>query len=470
MAGDSSVFEMVSSETLQSILGLLQRIDPKTLPESHRDLKSKVLHAIFNLQKGKVEFMVNRDIQKLMRLASSLASTDKKFCRTLTSVVVKRVRHVYKGMLPGVLLLDSRLDAATVQELRADLLAIIAHMLENKVIGDLRMSELTEFVVAIKRYENKGLFSGSKVLKDHLLSEVLETAVKHIHSAATGANQGGSSARNAVQEIGGLMEAFNNLEMSDQVKEAYSNFLVNVPEAGHDTELTIRRCQHLLQMVADLSKKIEFSPVNDEESIKIKFKIGELKRALMGLRRKLSGAIRKSSAKEAVEIFRLMTQLNDSEDLSIPSFIQKITVGKLVQESYIFSTPELLSHLKLLQPHIPETEALIIKAVDELCLNEYSQTVQVEYQFRKLMNSKYNSVFDWPDEQDLTTGKFKSYRDIESLALEIKPLFKINTLSCNALLLLSQTSAKHLVKTHLSKVDRRYCTAESLAILDSLPT
>lgn len=447
---------------------LVCKLNPLLLRDSSIENQKKILKSLYHSQKSKVEFMGTNEISVIVKVCVKQQIFEKKFCKSVTDTVLKRIRQASPSMIATILSLNSRLDSSTILESKADILTFINSLIEKKSFDKLKTSEISEFIQTVLEFDKKGLFSGSKVLKDHLLIEGLQSAKRRQESILAQKGPHSKEYNQNIARFVDILKPFITYQMTETFQEKLCDYLLCFPETSKSNSFIFIKVRIALSMIDNYNQRLQGNFKDKGDGNKLKFRIGELKRYILNLNKNLCLALKKSSAVEAMKIYELMASLQAAEELSIPQDIKKIIVSKLVTESYEFNPEELKNHYEILNRTIPNLESLFLRYLDELCFNDYSQTIQMEYHFRKHMNTKYESELDWPEKKEMTPGRFDSYKAIQDHAIEIKPLIKISTLMSNGLLLLSMTSANNLVKERLPQINRDHCTKESLSIIEKL--
>lgn len=462
------MYEVISADFLMVLMALINRLDSKALLEPTRELKRQVLMSIFQSQKSKIEFMGNLELATMAKVADSLGVVDKKFCAAFISIISKRIRQLPTSTVGTILRVTSRLDAPSLTEIKANVLQVFAQLIDAKLFSRPVFKGLAQMLQGVLMLDSKGLFAGSRVLKDHLISEIITAARKRVEATLAEKGPASRDYTSAVAELAQILDIMSETVLSDFLKTFMTDFLLRMPETIKYKNMTFTRAKMLLSLMEDYNKKVTAGKDSGSEVVQAKFRIGELKRSLISLSKRLNFAIKKASAPEAIEMFELIQRLHETEQIPTSGDLKKIVVNKFVADCYEFTPEELTKWFQYLIEKIPNAEEIVLKQIEEVCFNEYSQSVQIEYQFRKHMNTKYQAEYEWPERKYLVPGYFKRYRDIAEQDIEVKPLIKISTMATNCLLLLSLTSAKHLVKDRATLINRNHCTSESLSIIDKL--
>lgn len=428
-----------------------------------KQAKQSLVSSIFMHVKSKAEFMSNSTIARLVTAAAYLKINDKKFCKAVTAVVCRRARGVGKETLARLLFIDSRLDGQSLKEMKPEILGIIGHIIDKKELRLYSMADALIMIRAVKGLDARGMFLGSKVLKDHLLSDLLTGAKQKFTDLVKEDHTHTKRYKQAVSKIQEIMQEFEGVTGNEEFNKIFKEFLINFPGGAKSIDLTLKRCEYLLDAL-ESEGHLQTKGVRD---FKASFDQSSAKNQIIGLHNKLNQIAKRCNGLQLVSLFKLMARMQDSHDLPISSIVKKLAVYRLVSDSFMFSPDDLLVHSQYYSKYVSNYDALILKIVDQLSFDEYSQLTQMEFQFRKMMSQRYQSELDWPGEMDIRAGHFKNFAEVEQSEVASKPLFKFNTLFCNSALLLSATSKRDfLTSVDMKPPSSLHMTRESIDVID----
>lgn len=431
----ANITEIITSDSsLISLMSVALSMPSNT--DKRRQSQHTLVSKIFKTVKSRVEFMNNPSIYKLVTASIYLKDTDRRFCRSVTAVVHRRIRGMQKELLAKVMYIDSRLDEQAVVDVRADVLGIVGHVIEKKMLQEYRLSDTLTMIRAVKGLDQKGVFQGSRVLKDHLLSELIKGAKANFSDLIDKDNTKSRRYKSSLAVIQLIMKEFEGVYGNEEFSKIFKDFLINFPGGAKSIDLTLTRCEYLMDTLENESK----TQSDEVNKLKVNFEQSSLKRQVIGLHNKLSQIAKRCNGKQLSTLVKLMGRMQDDYNLPIPNIVKKLATYRLVSDSYLFSIEELVSASDLLSRYVNNYDSLLFKTVNLLAFDDYSQLTQMEFAFRKTMSQRFESEMDWPGETKLVPGCFKDYAEAERAEIMSKPLFKINALYCNAALLLSKTS------------------------------
>lgn len=436
-------------------------------PKSLLDDREKVIFALFKVEKSRVDHVNMKILKGMIECSLRLNSTDKKFVQDIISVAFRRIKGLRKENVSKLFLAISKGEADWIKERKKEVLMILNHVLENGWLGQFSIADSAELITSIEELGKKGLFQGSLALKRHLTSELIKSAKEKFNQVLEKSQFRGKEFFSASNDMNELVRAVESTHDANDLTEEFKDLLLDLPDRTRNTELFLKKVQNLIAILKTLEEKS--MAANEEEKIKLNFRINQLKSSLMGCHNRLLSFSKKCNAQEMMQAFDLFIELEALRGLPIPSLAKKLAVSKLVDESYLFTTEDLLQQFDKLKDKITGFDQLVSKQVTQLCFYEYCKLVQMEHQFRKVMRRAYEDEYEWPEEHLNAPGKFKNYQEVENSSLGSKPLFKITTLFANAMLLLSKTSFKHLItKEKLKPPSSDHLTRESAEILQNL--